>query len=135
MIALAMGWENLFSAAAAQLEDLRLVVLREGEDAPDFGALAGQRAGLVKQERIDFAHRLERAAGLDQHTLLRGERQRRQHGDRRGHANAGAEIAVDHSDGAISAAHGEAQRAERQGRADGAVGELLTPGRCLQRMP
>ena len=48
-----------------------------GDHPPDLGPLAGQRAGLVEQHRVDLVHQIERPAVLDEDTLLGAERQRR----------------------------------------------------------
>ena len=62
----------------------------------DLGALAGQGAGLVEEDGIDLVHQFQRPAVLDQNPLVGAEGQRREHGQRRGHPDAGAEVAVEH---------------------------------------
>jgi len=47
-----------------------------GDDPPDLRAFARQRAGLVKQDSVDFAEQIQRATILHQHAALRAQRER-----------------------------------------------------------
>ena len=91
----------------------------------DLGSLARQSAGLVEQHRVDFAQQVERAPVFDQNTLLRAERQCRQHCQRCRHTDAGSEVAVDDRHGARRAQRGQREPAQTKRRNHRLVGEPL----------
>ena len=66
--------EFAFGGRGIQEDVLRLVAIGR-DDLADFGALTGQRSGLVEQDRVDLVHQFQRAAVLDQNAFLRAERQ------------------------------------------------------------
>ena len=120
------GMAELVFGSRGPLQDLRLGILAEREDSSDFRALAGECAGLVKEEGIHLAHQFQRASILDQNAVLGAQRQRGQHAQRSGHANTGAEIAIDHRRGAIDADGAEAEARQGQRRDDRLVGQFFS---------
>ena len=48
------------------------VVAIAGDDPADFGSLAGERPGLVEEDRVDLVHQLDSPAVLDQDALAGG---------------------------------------------------------------
>ena len=124
-IARAIGWWNFRSAAAAKPRIWSGVEPVGGDDPADLGPLAGQRAGLVEEDRVDLVHQLERPAVLDQDALVGAQGQRAEHRQRRGHADAGAEVAVEHRHRAGGAHRGQADGADGQGRDHRLVGQPL----------
>ena len=115
-------------------EHRRLVETGAGDHSSDLGALEGERAGLVEENRVDLRHQLERPPVLDEDALLGAEAERGQHAEGRRHADAGAEVAVDDRGGPAHPDRGHPDRGQRQGRDDGLVGHLLAPRLGAERV-
>ena len=103
----------------------RLVPRRAGVDGSHFRPFPSQRPRLVEQHGVDLVHQIERPAVLDQDSAAGTQLQRTEHRQRGGHADAGAEVAVDDRDGARRPQRREAQAAQGQHRDHGLVGQPL----------
>ena len=96
-----------------------------GDDPADLGPLAGQRAGLVEEDGVDLVHQLQRPAVLDEDALVGAQGQRAEHRQRRGHPDAGAEVAVEDRDRAGGPHRRHAHARRGQGRDHRLVGQPL----------
>src|SRR5271169_6171849 len=85
----------------SEAQDLQRIEAVGGDHPTDLRPLPGQCPGLVEEDGVDLAEKVEGPAILDEDSLLRAQRQCGQHTQRGGHPNAGAEIAVERCYGAL----------------------------------
>ncbi len=108
-----------------EAQQLRRTEAVGGDHPPDLGPFPRQCAGLVEQHGVDLAQEVECPPVLDEDAFLRAERQCRQHRQRRRHADAGPEVAVDDRHRSRRAQRRKGETTQTKGRDHRLVGELL----------
>src|SRR5271165_1898035 len=60
---------------SSKAEDLQRLEAVGSDHPPDLRPLAGQRAGLVEEDRVNLTEKVERPSVLNEDALLRAQRQ------------------------------------------------------------
>src|SRR5271165_2459262 len=89
---------KLLLCGRGQAEHLLRRMSAATENAADFRLFASQRPGLIEQHGVHLAHLFKCATVLNQNTMLRAKRERRQHAQWRSHPYAGAALRVNHGE-------------------------------------